>query len=145
MGSVNKVYLVGNVGNIDSKEVGDSLVCQLSVATSENWTDKSGQKQERTEWSKVVVWGKQAHTCVEYLEKGSLVAVEGSLQTREYEKDGVTRKVTEIKGHRVTFLGGRKSKELGSERGGRGDLAEDDYQGRAKRFVSKSSPHAYDY
>ena len=145
MGSVNKVYLVGNVGNIDSKEVGDSLVCQLSVATNEAWTDKSGQKQERTEWSKVVVWGEQARTCVEYLDKGALVAVEGSLQTREYEKDGVTHKVTEIKGHRVTVLGGRKSKELSGERAGRGDLFDEDYEGRAKRAVSKSSPHAYDY
>ena len=77
------------------------------VATSEVWNDTEGQRQERTEWHNVVVWGKQAETCGQYLAKGRQVYVEGSIRTRQYDdKDGNRRYITEIIAQRVQFLGG---------------------------------------
>ena len=80
---------------------------RFPVATSEVWNDKEGQRQERTEWHNVVVWGKQAETCGQYLAKGRQVFVEGSIRTRQYDdKDGNKRYITEIIAQRVQFLGG---------------------------------------
>lgn len=77
----------------------------LSIATSERWKDKDGSKQQRTTWHKVIVWGNQAVACKNYLKKGSLVYIEGKLQTREYEgKDGVKKYSTEISATDVKFL-----------------------------------------
>ncbi|MFW5887495.1 MAG: single-stranded DNA-binding protein, partial [Bacteriovoracia bacterium] len=78
-----------------------------SVATSESWTDKSGQKNEKTEWHRIVVWGKLAELCNQYLAKGRQVFLEGKLQTRSWEdKDGNKRYTTEIQANTVQFLGG---------------------------------------
>lgn len=83
-------------------------VCNFSMATSEAWTDKSGQKQERTEWHRVVVWGKMGELCNQYLSKGRQALIEGSLQTRSWEaKDGSKRYTTEIVAKNVQFIGGR--------------------------------------
>lgn len=84
-------------------------VCNFSVATSESWTDKnSGQKQERTEWHRVVVWGKLAELCNQYLAKGRQVFLEGRLQTRSWDdKDGNKRYTTEINAAAVQFIGGQ--------------------------------------
>ena len=82
-------------------------VCELRVATSESWNDKNGQRQERTEWHRIVVWGKRAEVCSKYLSKGRQVYVEGRIQTRTYDdKDGNKRYITEIIANDVQFLGG---------------------------------------
>ena len=107
---VNKVILVGNLGaDPDMRYTpSGSGVCELRVATNESWTDKSGQRQERTEWHRVVVWGKRAETCSKYLSKGRLVYVEGRLRTRSWDdRDGNKRYTTEVIANDVQFLGGR--------------------------------------
>jgi len=107
--SVNKVILIGNLGadpEVRSTGTGQ-MVATLRIATNERWTDKSGQKQERTEWHRVVIWGRQAELCKEYLSKGRQVYVEGRLQTREWtDKEGNKRYTTEIVAQTVRFLGG---------------------------------------
>ena len=109
MGSVNKVILVGRLGaDPEVKHLqNDRAVCNLSVATSEQWKDKqTGQKQEKTEWHRVTVWGEQAENCGKFLAKGREVYIEGKLQTRSYEKDGQKHYATDIIADRITFLGG---------------------------------------
>lgn len=107
--SVNKVVLVGNLGNspeVKNTTSGNS-VANFSLATSESWNDKNGNKQEKTEWHRVVVWGKLADLCGKYLTKGRQVYVEGKLQTRQWEdKDGTKRYTTEVVASTVQFLGG---------------------------------------
>ena len=107
MASVNKVILIGHLGSDPTlRQVGDSQVAAMTVATSDTWTDKNGQRQERTEWHNVSAWGKLAEICAQHLAKGRQVYVEGRIQSREYQdKDGQQRKVTEIKADQVVFLG----------------------------------------
>lgn len=110
--SINKVMLIGRLGQDPELKYtpSGSAVCNFSLATSETWTDKSGQKQERTEWHRVVVWGKLAELCNQYLAKGRQAFVEGSLQTRQWEdKQGGKRYTTEINAKNVQFLGGQAS------------------------------------
>jgi len=106
--SVNKVLLIGRLGNnpeIRYTNTG-TAVANFNLATSESWNDKSGQKQERTEWHRVVVWGKLAELCEKYLAKGRQCFVEGRLQTRSWDdKDGNKRYTTEIVATTVQFLG----------------------------------------
>ena len=110
MGSVNKVILVGNLGRDAELRYtpGGAPVAKFSIATSEVWNDKqTGQKQERTEWHNIDLWGKQAETLAEYLVKGKQVYVEGRLQTDEYtDKEGVKRKSTKVRTDRIVLLGG---------------------------------------
>jgi single-strand DNA-binding protein len=121
MGSVNKVILVGNLGR-DSElryTPGGSAVATLNLATTEVWNDKQGQKQEKTEWHRVILWGKQAESLQEYLTKGKQIYVEGRLQTRQWDdKDGNKRYTTEIKADRITLLGGGRGGGGGSFGGG---------------------------
>ena len=108
MASVNKVILIGNLGRDPEVKYtpGGSPVANFTLATNEQWTDKAGAKQERTEWHRIVVWGKQAEICGQYLKKGRQVYVEGSLTTREWnDKDGNKRTTTEVKALRVQMLG----------------------------------------
>lgn len=108
MAGVNKVIIVGRLGtDPETKQVGASgTVTRLSVATSENWVDKDGQKQERTEWHRIVVWGKLAEICGRHLSKGRQVYVEGRLQTRSWEdQQGQKKYSTEIVANTVQFLG----------------------------------------
>ena len=86
-GGVNKVILVGHLGADPDMRYTPSGqgVCELRVATSESWNDKNGQRQERTEWHRVVVWGKRAEVCSKYLSKGRQVYIEGRIQTRNYD------------------------------------------------------------
>jgi single-strand DNA-binding protein len=110
MASVNKVILVGNLGRDPELRYIQSgqAVANFSLATNEKWKDKDGNNQERTEWHRVVVWGKSAENCAQYLQKGRSVYIEGKLQTREWEdKDGNKRSTTEIVAQAVQFLGGR--------------------------------------
>ena len=109
MGSVNKVILVGNLGRDAELRYtpGGAAVATLNMATTEVWNDKSGQRQEKTEWHRVVLWGKTAESLNEYLTKGKQIYVEGRLQTRQWDdKDGNKRYTTEIRGDRVVLLGG---------------------------------------
>jgi single-strand DNA-binding protein len=109
MGSVNKVILVGNLGRDAELRYtpGGAAVSKFSIATTEIWNDKSGQRQERTEWHNVDLWGKQAESLSGYLVKGKQVYVEGRLQTDEYtDKDGNKRKTTRVRCDRVVLLGG---------------------------------------
>ncbi|MCB0421122.1 MAG: single-stranded DNA-binding protein [Bdellovibrionales bacterium] len=109
MAGVNKVIIIGRLGadpELKSISSGNN-VCRLSVATSESWTDRNGQKQERTEWHRVVVWAKLADLCAKYLAKGRQVYLEGKLQTRSWEdQQGQKRYTTEIVANTVQFLGG---------------------------------------
>jgi single-strand DNA-binding protein len=121
MGSVNKVILVGNLGRDAELRYtpGGAAVATLNLATTEVWNDKSGQKQEKTEWHRVVLWGKQAESLQEYLTKGKQIYVEGRLQTRQWDdKDGNKRYTTEIKADRITLLGGGGGGRGGMDRGG---------------------------
>ncbi len=109
MGSVNKVILVGNLGRDAELRYtpGGSPVATINLATTEVWNDKAGQKQEKTEWHRVVLWGKTAESLNEYLVKGKQIYVEGRLQTRQWDdKDGNKRYTTEIRGDRIVLLGG---------------------------------------
>lgn len=121
MGTVNRVILVGNLGK--DAEVrytpGGAAVSTLSLATTEAWTDKSsGQRQERTEWHRVVVWGKQAETLNDYLTKGRQIYVEGRLQTRQWDdRDGNKRYTTEVRSDRIVLLGGRGGGAAGGDGG----------------------------
>ena len=121
MGSVNKVILVGNLGRDAELRYtpGGAAVATLNMATTEVWNDKSGQKQEKTEWHRVVLWGKQAESLQEYLTKGKQIYVEGRLQTRQWDdKDGNKRYTTEIKADRITLLGGGGGGRGGGSAGG---------------------------
>lgn len=107
--SVNKVIVLGRLGQEPELKYTPSgaAVCNFSVATTENWVDRNGQKQDRTEWHRVVVWGKLAELCNQYLAKGRQVFIEGNLQTRSWEdKTGGKRYTTEINARNVQFLGG---------------------------------------
>jgi single-strand DNA-binding protein len=111
MASVNKVILLGNLGRDPETRytTGGDAVTNLNIATSEQWKDKSGEKQERTEWHRVVLFGRQAEIAGEYLKKGRSVYIEGRLQTRKYtDKDGVEKYSTEIVADRMQLIGGAR-------------------------------------
>ncbi len=110
MASVNKVILVGNLGRDPEVRYmpNGEAVCNFSIATTENWKDKSGVKQEKTEWHNIVMYRKLAEIAGEYLKKGRPVYIEGRLQTRKWEKDGVTRYTTEIIADNMQMLGSRE-------------------------------------
>jgi single-strand DNA-binding protein len=125
MGSVNKVILVGNLGRDAELRYtpGGAAVAKFSVATTEVWNDKSGQRQERTEWHNIDLWGKQAESLQEYLRKGKQIYLEGRLQTDEYtDKDGVKRKSTKVRCDRVVLLGGGSGRGAGADRSGGAEM-----------------------
>ncbi|MBU8849345.1 MAG: single-stranded DNA-binding protein [Desulfobacterales bacterium] len=126
MAGLNKVMLIGRLGRdpeIRYSQQGLAVV-NFSIATSEQWTDKNtGDRQERTEWHNIVVFGKQAETCERYLSKGSQIYIEGRLQTSNYEKEGQTHYNTKIVASNFQFLGGKQD----SQGGGGG------YQGGGKQ------------
>ena len=121
MASVNKVIVIGNLGRDPELRYTASgqPVASFTVATNERWNDRDGKPQERTEWHRIVVWGKQAENCANYLQKGRSVYVEGRLQTREWEdKEGQKRQTTEIVAQTVQFLGSRDGGGAGSRSSG---------------------------
>ncbi len=110
MASVNKVILIGNLGRDPEIRYtsGGTPVANFTMATTERWNDPSGERKERTEWHRIVVWGKQAEIVGEYLRKGRQVYVEGQLQTREWtDREGNKRYTTEVRAQRVQMLGRR--------------------------------------
>lgn len=107
MSNFNKVMLMGNLGADPEMRYtqGGTAVANFRIATTERWKDADGEMQERTDWHRIVVWGKQGETCGEHLRRGRSVFVEGRLQNREWEdKDGNKRWTTEVKADRVLFL-----------------------------------------
>lgn len=124
MGSVNKVILVGNLGRDAELRYtqGGAAVLSANLATTDVWHDKGGQRQEKTEWHRLVMWGKSAESLAEYLTKGKQVYVEGQIQTRQWDdKDGNKRYTTEIKVVKVTLLGGGNGNRNGGAREGAND------------------------
>ena len=112
MAGINKVILIGRLGSDPEVRYtpDGTAVANFSIATSEEWTDKAtNEKKERTEWHRIVAWRRLGEICGEYLSKGKQVYVEGKLQTRSWEKDGVTRYTTEIVASDVQFLGSKNS------------------------------------
>ncbi len=110
MGSVNKAFLIGRLGQDPElkKLEGDRAMVRFSLATDERWRDQKGELQERTEWHRIVVFGRAAEVVSEHLTKGRQVCVEGRLQTRKWtDKDGHDRFMTDIVASRVTFLGAK--------------------------------------
>jgi single-strand DNA-binding protein len=108
MASVNKVILLGNLGRDPEVRFtqGGTPVANFTMATTDRWSDPSGEKKEKTEWHRIVVWGKQAEIAGEYLRKGRPVFVEGSLQTREWtDREGNKRYTTEVRAQRLQLLG----------------------------------------
>jgi single-strand DNA-binding protein len=108
MAGVNKAILIGNLGKDPETRYSQNgqPITNFSVATSEKWTGKDGQAQERTEWHRIVTFGRLAETCRDYLSKGKQVYIEGRIQTRDWEdKDGNKRYTTEIVAQTVRFLG----------------------------------------
>ena len=107
MAALNKIQIIGNLGrDPEVKTVGSSKVAEFSVAVTEKYNDKDGQKQEKTEWVNVVFWGRQAEICEQYLTKGSSVYIEGKLQTQTWEKDGEKKYKTVVQGFVMQMLGG---------------------------------------
>lgn len=110
MAGLNKVILIGNLGRdpeIRYTKNGQA-VANFTLATTENWTNRNGEREERTEWHRIVAWGKLAEICGEYLAKGKQVYVEGRLQTRDWEdREGNKRQTTEINANNMLMLGRR--------------------------------------
>jgi single-strand DNA-binding protein len=136
--SVNKVILVGRLGRDPETRFtgGGQAVANFSVATDETYKDRNGERQKRTEWHKIVVWGKQAEIAQQYLKKGSLIFIEGRIQAREWQdKEGQKRTSFEIVANNFRMLGGRSdgpAASAGASRGGGDDFehlapAEDTY------------------
>ena len=123
MASVNKVILVGNLGRDPEVRYTQSgqAVANFTLATTERFSNRDGDRQERTEWHRIVAWGRTAELCAQYLAKGRSVYIEGRLQTREWEdKEGQKRRTTEITAQTVQFLGGRGGSGGGGGGGGGG-------------------------
>ena len=125
-GSVNKIVLVGHLGADPESRFTPSgvAVSTFNMATNESWKNKEGEYEDRTEWHRIVLYGKAAETASEYMKKGQLAYVEGRIRTRSWEdKDGMTRYTTEVLGDRFTMLG-RKSENKSTapaETGGSGN------------------------
>ncbi|MDH5559384.1 MAG: single-stranded DNA-binding protein [Deltaproteobacteria bacterium] len=145
MGNLNKVLLIGHLGQDPEKRVtqSGSSVVTINLATTEKFTDRSGAKQEKTEWHRVVFWNKQAELIEQYCKKGSQLYIEGSLQTREWtDKEGNKRWTTEIAGRNMQFLdskqGGysqeQRAPQQGSQQGSHG------FQGQGSGYHDNQPP-----
>ena len=152
--SVNKVILVGRLGRDPETRYtsGGQAVANFSVATDESYKDRNGERQKRTEWHKIVVWGKQAEIAQQYLKKGSLVFIEGRIQSREWQdKEGQKRTSFEIVANNFRMLGGRGDGMAAGAgagapgaafRGGGDDFAHD--SGPSEDFAAPSGPEISD-
>ena len=143
MASVNKVIVIGNLGRDPELRYTQSgqAVANFTVATNENWTNKAGEREERTEWHRVVAWGRVAELCAEYLAKGRTVYVEGRLQTREWEdKEGQKRQTTEVVAQTVQFLDRREGPPRGAPGAGASGTAREPEPGPAPSGGSDDIP-----
>jgi len=143
--SVNKVILVGRLGRDPETRYtgGGQAVANFSVATDESYKDKAGERQKRTEWHKIVVWGRQAEIAQQYLKKGSLIFIEGRIQSREWQdKEGQKRTSFEIVASNFRMLGGRGDGGGGGSYGGGAKLEEHEQAGPADDFGGTAGGHA---
>jgi single-strand DNA-binding protein len=149
MSGVNKVIVLGRLGqDPDLKQTNSGLsVCNFSVATSETWKDKkSGEKQEKTEWHRVVIWGKLADLANQYLKKGSQVYIEGRLETREWDdKQGIKRYTTEIIASIVQFIGGGQGEKSSKPSGPATNDAPSDNSAFGGHDYSRQTPPQHEY
>jgi single-strand DNA-binding protein len=116
MASVNKAILIGNLGGDPELRFTPTglAVCNFTIATTEKWRDKqTNEMKESTNWHRIVLWGKQAETAKQYLTKGSPVYIEGRIQTRSWEDNGVKKYITEIVGQQMQFLNRRSGEPTG--------------------------------
>jgi single-strand DNA-binding protein len=128
MAGVNKAIILGNLGadpEVKHLESGN-VVANFSVATSEKYTNKQGEKVENTEWHRVVFWGDKAEVIEKFLKKGDKVFIEGKITSRSYESDGITKYITEIVGRDITILGGNQTPTPGQSTGEMESSAEAD-------------------
>jgi len=142
--SVNKVILVGRLGrDPETRFTGSGqAVCNFSMATDETYKDRSGERQKRTEWHKIVVWGKQAEIAQQYLKKGSLLYLEGRIQSREWnDKEGQKRTSFEIVASNFRMLGSRADSAAAGARGGAGAS---DFDAEAPAGEEHSGPEVTD-
>lgn len=132
MASLNKAIIIGNLGrDPETRYLADgSAVTNFSVATTETWKDKaSGEKKEATEWHRINTFGKLAEICAQYLKKGSMVYIEGKINTRKWkDKEGNDKYTTEIRADQMTMLGGKASEEQPKTTGGSSKIAGTDLQ-----------------
>ena len=146
MASINKVIIIGNLGKDPEVRYtpNGSAVCNITVATSRQWKDKnSGEKQEETEWHRIVFFDRMAEIAGEYLKKGRPVYVEGRLKTRKWtDKDGVEKYTTEIMAENMQLLGGREGGGGGDEGGGGGYSRGSQGGDRGERSAPASRPAA---
>lgn len=145
---VNKVILIGNVGADPELRYtpGGAAVTNFNMATNESWTDNNGERQERTEWHRVVVWGRLAEICNQYLRKGSKVYIEGRLQTRSWEgQDGQKRYTTEVVARDMQMLDGRDDMDGGDNNGGYGGGGNSNYGGQNNQQSGGSQGGGRDY
>ena len=134
--SVNKVILVGRLGKDPETRYTSSgqSVCHFTMATDETYKDRAGERQKRTEWHRIVVWAKQAEIAQKYLHKGSLIYLEGSIRTSQWEKDGQKRTSVEIVANNFRMLGGR------SDNAGSGAASTDDADVHAHASGAAAGP-----
>lgn len=145
--SVNKVILVGRLGRDPETRYtsGGQAVANFSIATDESYKDRNGERQKRTEWHKIVVWGKQAEIAQQYLKKGSLLYVEGRIQSREWQdKEGGKRTSYEIVANNFRMLGGRAESAMGASAGAGPISADVDSQVPAVDEHAASGPEISD-
>ena len=139
MAGVNKAIIVGRLGRdpeIRYSQQGTAVV-NFSIATSEEWHDKaSGEKKEKTQWHRIVAFGKLAEVCGKFLAKGRQVYIEGRIQTSSYEKDGQTHYATDIVANTVQFLGGKQDGGAGSSYGTQGQPESQDFSKKV-RLISE--------
>jgi single-strand DNA-binding protein len=144
--SVNKVILVGRLGRDPETRYtgGGQAVANFSVATDETYKDRNGERQKRTEWHKIVVWGKQAEIAQQYLKKGSLIFIEGRIQSREWQdKEGQKRTSFEIVANNFRMLGGRAEGAAAGAGGGSRSGAGDDFDaGPPEESFGGSASHS---
>jgi single-strand DNA-binding protein len=142
--SINKVILVGRLGRDPELKytASGTPFCRFSMATDDSWTDKgSGERTERTEWHNIVVWDKLAEICNNYLAKGRMVYIEGSLQTREWDdQEGNKRKTTEIRARDMVLLGGPPGEGGGGSRKPSGPLSGGEGQGGGSPITDDDIP-----
>jgi single-strand DNA-binding protein len=120
---MNKAMIIGNLGNdpeIRYTQKG-AAVATFSIATTEKWKDENGAQQEHTDWHRIVAWKGLAEVCGDHLKKGSKVYIEGKMQTRKWEENGITRYTTEIIAKNMEMLGGKNFKETDSSSPAHGD------------------------
>jgi len=109
--SLNLAQIIGRVGqDPEIKDVNGQTLANLSLATDQSYKDKSGNKVEKTEWHRIVVWGKLADVIKQYVNKGDLIYISGELQTRQWDKDGQTHYSTEIRADKMRMLGSKSDK-----------------------------------